>query len=262
MARLHGYLNDSGYYIKHSFLADRRLHHVVYQVSQEAEEILMGQGLKDGDLLPDDIFYSLRETGNIFTNRQGVEGIPLERERLSNSGAVTPDNRISQGGAQQTAHVLREVSHHPETADFNEPESFSVSALRKNLRAVNPGWSSKQLRQAVNERIAAYSDASKAQTSKAQAGPQIQAVFERLSNSARNWVGMRVSSHPSAKIVESWKGTDGELHYSLEGIPEHFWEQLVRVAAMYDGTRFFENLDHSYQPKKSTRRTNDCGTAT
>jgi hypothetical protein len=257
MPRLHGYLNDSGYYIKHSFLADRRLLHVVYQVSREAEEILMGQGLKDGDLLPDDIFYSLRETGKIFTNRQGVEGIPLERERLSNSGVATPDDRIRQGVAQQTANALRETGHHAAAADLNEPESFSASALRKKLRAVNPDWSNKQLRQAVRERIAAYSDASKAET-----GPQIQDVFERLSAAARNWVGVRVSSHPSAKIVESWEGMDGEVHYTLEGVPEHFWEQLVGVAAMCDGTRFFENLDHSYQAKKSTSRTNDGVKAT
>jgi hypothetical protein len=257
MARLHGYLNDRGYYIKHSFLADRRLLHVVYQVSREAEQILMGQGLKDGDLLPDDIFYSLREAGKIFTNRQGVEGIPLERERLSNSGAVTPDNRIRQGVAQQAADAPREAGHHPAAADLSEPESFSASALRKKLRAANPGWSNKTLRQAVRERIAAYSDASKAET-----GPQLQAVFERLSSAARNWVGVRVSSHPSARIVESWEGTDGEVHYTLEGIPEHFWEQLLRVAVMCDGTRFFENLDRSYQPKKSTSRTNDGGKAT
>ncbi len=168
MAHLHEYLNDRGFYIKHSFLADRRLHHVTYQVSLEAEDILKQQGLKEGDKLPDHLFHSLRESGKIFTDRQGVEGTPL------------------------TAPSVTE----------------------------NPN----------------------------------DAIYERLSTAARNWIVLRCASHPSARVVKSWAGPDDSLHYIYEGIPEHFWDQLLRVAAMHDGTDFLENLDKSYESTEAERR--------
>lgn len=174
MPRLHGYLEDRGYYIKHSFLADRHVHHVTYQVSLEAEEILLGQGLKVGDTLPDDLFHSLRESGKIFTDRQGVEGTPVPIE--------------------------------PE-----DPRD---------------------------------------------------AAFARLSDDARNWVGLRVASHPAARVVRSWETPDGELHFTLEGVSEHFFEQLLRVAEMHDGTEFFETLDRSYEPRKGAGHPSAPGKAT
>lgn len=174
MPRLHGYLEDRGYYIKHSFLADRRVHHVTYQVSLEAEEILSGQGLKVGDTLPVDLFHSLRESGKILTDRQGVEGTPLQSEPA-------------------------------------DPKD---------------------------------------------------ATFEGLSDAARNWVGCRIASHPSVRIVNSWEGQNGELHRTLEGISEHFYEQLLRVAAMHDGTDFFDALDQSYQLKKVSGHQGISGKAT
>jgi hypothetical protein len=253
MARLHEYLNDRGFYIKHSFLADHRLHHVTYQVSPDAEEILVGQGLKDGDLLPDEIFHALRDSGKISTDRQGVEGIPLCSERTTGD-VVDPDHSIARGAEQKSAHSADGANKRVQTTDLNNLQNSSASEIRKELKAQNSGWSAKELRRAVNERLSRDSGATTIN-----AATEIEALFERLSDAARNWAGVLSASHPSARVVDFREGTDGELHYTLEGIPEHFWEQLVRVAAMHDGTDFFENLDRSYESKGAGTKPKDSG---
>ena len=39
------------------------------------------------------------------------------------------------------------------TADLNNVNGFSASMIRKELKSLNPDWTAKQLRQAVNERL-------------------------------------------------------------------------------------------------------------
>jgi hypothetical protein len=117
MAKLHEYLNDNGFYIQHSFASKRRIHHVTYQVSSEAEAILQKSKIKDGEVIPDKLFNSLRNSGKIFTDRRGVEGIALP--------ALPPDSYERQ--FQRLSHEARfwiteRIEAHPST----KVENFSI----------------------------------------------------------------------------------------------------------------------------------------
>ncbi len=71
--------------------------------------------------------------------------------------------------------------------------------------------------------------------------------FNRLSQAAKRWVILRIVSHPKVKAsVEVHDDSFAEVNIEKSGIPKHYEEMLIKVAAVCDGTSFLDELNASY----------------
>ena len=116
MATLNAYTDREGYYVKHSFVSEGKLIHVVYQTSERAIKILKGINIGDGDNIPPQILHRLRVDGELFTGKGGVEG----EQAASSLWENTPEESLS----QNTLNWLSDMTlHHPQTQIISQSET-------------------------------------------------------------------------------------------------------------------------------------------
>ena len=72
MAQLIQYSDNPGYYIRHAFLKDGRLHYVTYQTTAEAVAFLASRGVADGDQIASPLVQELIRKKLIYTGGSGA----------------------------------------------------------------------------------------------------------------------------------------------------------------------------------------------
>lgn len=89
MAVLNQAVDGSHWFITHGFRDARHSIIVTYQISSKALDTLLAAGINNGDKIPDDVFRPLLDSGDLFTNKTGVERAPDSQRNPISKDAVS-----------------------------------------------------------------------------------------------------------------------------------------------------------------------------
>jgi hypothetical protein len=86
MATLCEYVDREGFYVRHTFASKGRVYLITYQVTDKAASVFIQKSIACGMEIPKGLLKELINSGDLYTQKSGVNGEPLscDEEKESN----------------------------------------------------------------------------------------------------------------------------------------------------------------------------------